>query len=161
MEIGWKPLPVVLKVIFALEAIGLFFSIISVSSAYQMGYDYFGQHFEGITAGNIFFVANIVLPVTFLIGFWIRQKWGFFFGVVYFIYCGITVLFGYFNIDKSIALVKSQMATNAFATDEIFYASAIMGILLGFSFNIACMILVIVKRKYFTENVRNQEELPS
>ena len=161
MENGWKPLPVVLKVIFALEATGLFLSCISVTSVFQVGFDYFGLHLEGVTAVNIFFIANIVLPVTFLLGFWIRQKWGLFFGVGYFIYCGISVLFGYLNIDKTIALVKPQMASNPLATDEMFYAAALIGILLGFSFNIACMILIIVKRKYFLEDIKTDDELPS
>ena len=161
MEYGWKPLPVVLKVIFILEAVGLFFSCLSVSSAFETGFDYFGQHLEGTTAVNIFFLTNIVLPVTLLVGFWMKQKWGLIFSILYFFYCGINTLFGYLNIDKAIALVKTQMVPNPLVTDDIFRASAIIGILLGFSFNIACMILVIVKRKYFFENKNNEEELPS
>jgi hypothetical protein len=161
MENGWKPMPVVLKVIFVLEAIGLFLSCVSVTSSYQVGFDYFGQHLEGITAVNIFFLTNIVLPVTLLVGFWMRQKWGFLFGALYFFYCSISTLFGYLNIDKAIAVVKTQMTPNPLVTDEMFYASAIIGILIGFSFNIACMILIIVKRKFFTETINKEEELSS
>jgi glucose uptake protein GlcU len=53
------------------------------------------------------------------------------------------------------------MASNPLATDEMFYAAALIGILLGFSFNIACMVLIIVKRKYFLEEIKPDEELPS
>jgi len=149
MENSWKLMPKAIKVVFVLEFIGLFLALMQVTAIYNTGLTFFGEFIDGIKAVNIFFGINIVLPVTFLIGTWGRQKWGLIFCYFYFIFGIIMGLGDIYFIDTSIVLLKKKLTPMPELTDEMIYTSQLISIILGCAFNLICLIFIYKYRAFF------------
>jgi hypothetical protein len=170
MDFGWKPMPVILKVIWVMLLIGAIFSIFSVIGAFDAGFDLPGIHLERMMAVNVAFVMNMVLPVLLLIAMFRRHRGTVAFAVIYFLFFVVNSLFVLQQIDAKIEMVLSQMPEmGEELSDEYMYLMArytiIFTALFSAAFNLAILIIFLVKRNYFLNREHDtngsKPELPS
>lgn len=170
MNFGWKPMPVILKVIWVILIVSASFSIFSVMGAFDAGYDLPGLHLERMAAVNVAFLLNMVLPVLLIIAMYRRHRGTVAFAIVYFLFFVVNSLFVLQNIDSKIELVLSQMPElSEELSDEYLYMvsywTIVFTAIFGAAFNLAILIIFLLKRNYFIERKDDKEsgetELPS
>lgn len=153
---GWKPLPVILKIIWILLLIGAFFSLFSVFTAPQSGYSLFGQTIYGLWAANSMFIVNILLPVVLLIAMFNRYRWTWIYGAVLYLLLIINESFIFKGMDATINQIMSQFPEEYFELvpnmPQIMKLSFIVGTIIGLLIDVFFMVMFIMKRKYFIGN---------
>jgi hypothetical protein len=154
MDKGWKPMPVILKIIWILLIVEAFFAILTIASVYGNGFDFMGFSMYGMLALDIFFVAKIALPIVLIIGMHQRCGW------IWIVALGYYLLFavnGFVSIGN-IAEIQNKMLEQMpeipeGITEELYYQiihwTIIFSLIMGSLFNVAIMILIFIKRKYF------------
>jgi hypothetical protein len=166
MNKGWKPMPVILKVIWVILVISSFFSIFTVIGTYDAGYDLLGMHLERIMAVNAAFILNMVLPVLLIIAMYQRHKATTLFAIIYFLFFIVNGLFILQNIDAKIELVLAQMPEMGEELSDAYiysvaYWTIILTALFSAAFNLAILIIFFIKRNYFiAQDIANTPENP-
>ena len=74
-EIGWKPLPLSIKILFVVLVLWIIGSLFAIQQRYELGLPFFGQYVYGISASFMVVFLDVLAPVTFLFGLWTRKSW--------------------------------------------------------------------------------------
>ena len=171
METGWKPMPVIIKIVWIIMIVGASLSLFTLISAYSQGTDLVGITFYGLTAVNLVFVINLLLPVLLIVGIYKRFKFIWAAVVVYFVLIAVDALFSIPLIDNKVMLLAEQQSDSIEELgEEMFFtigrAVMLFMIVMGTAFNIAIAIIFYIKRKYFMNpsvamDFNNDMQLPS
>ena len=171
METGWKPMPVIIKIVWIIMIVGASLSLFTLISAYSQGTDLVGIAFYGLTAVNLVFVINLLLPVLLIVGIYKRFKFIWAAVVVYFVLIAVDALFSIPLIDNKVMLLAEQQSDSIEELgEEMFFtigrAVMLFMIVMGTAFNIAIAIIFYIKRKYFMNpsvamDFNNDMQLPS
>lgn len=171
METGWKPMPVIVKIIWIIMIVGASLSLFTLLSVYSQGTDLVGITFYGLTAVNLVFVINLLLPVLLIVGIYKRFKYIWAAVVVYFVLIAVDALFSIPLIDNKVMMLAEQQSDSIEEIgEEMFYtigrAVMLIMIVMGAAFNLAIAIIFYLKRKYFMNppiilDINKDSELPS
>ena len=71
-EIGWKPIPLPLKVLFVVFILWLVGSLMNLPNLFENGLPLFGNFVYGMTAVLVVLVLDIIGPMIFLFALWNR-----------------------------------------------------------------------------------------
>ncbi len=74
-EIGWKPIPLPLKILFVVFILWLVGSVMNLPNLFENGLPLFGNFVYGMTAALIVLLLDIIGPATFLFALWNRKSW--------------------------------------------------------------------------------------
>jgi len=159
MNKGWKPLPVILKIIFVILVFRAFYSVFSLSPSFDKGFDFFGFTLFGLYAINTIFIFKTVLPIIILIGMFYRYQHIWIVAAIYFFVFALGMLFTIGIADNMLERIIEQVPelfkVPAGVSEDYYLglvnAALVISILFSASFELAMMIIFIVKRKYFTE----------
>ena len=88
-EIGWKPIPLPLKILFVVFVLWLVGSVMNLPNLFENGLPLFGNFVYGMTAALIVLLLDIIGPATFLFALWNRKSWA---AKWAFAYIGIFIL---------------------------------------------------------------------
>ena len=88
-EIGWKPIPLPLKILFVVFILWLVGSVMNLPNLFENGLPLFGNFVYGMTAAFIVLLLDIIGPATFLFALWNRKSWA---AKWAFAYIGIFIL---------------------------------------------------------------------
>jgi len=88
-EIGWKPIPLPLKILFVVFILWLVGSVMNLPNLLENGLPLFGNFVYGMTAALIVLLLDIIGPATFLFALWNRKSWA---AKWAFAYIGIFIL---------------------------------------------------------------------
>ena len=88
-EIGWKPIPLPLKVLFVVFILWLVGSLMNLPNLFENGLPLFGNFVYGMTAVLVVLVLDIIGPMIFLFALWNRKPWA---AKWAFAYIGIFIL---------------------------------------------------------------------
>jgi hypothetical protein len=174
MSKGWKPLPIILKIIFVILISRVFFSIFSISPSFDNGFDIFGFTLYGLYAVNIFFILKTLLPLIILVCMYQRYRHTWIIAVVYFFFMSMSILLTLTNAAGMLQQLLEQMP-NMFelpaGMDENEFQNLLMislkvSVVFSSLFEIGIAVVFFVKRKYFSdvtveENSPPEEKLPS
>jgi hypothetical protein len=156
-EHGWKPLPALLKIIWVLTLFKTVSAIFMVFAVYGMGFEIFGIKVFGLLAVNLAFFSNLVLPVILLIAMINRYRWAWLPGILYYLFMAVNEAFGFAFWDETHAEIMSKMAWlyQKLGTDQSDYNKVIdlsiaSSLILGSLVFLAIVIILVIKRKYFT-----------
>lgn len=154
MDKGWKPMPVILKIIWILLIVEAFFAILNIASVYNTGFEFMGFSMYGMIALDIFFVSKIALPIVIIIGMHQRYGWIWIVALCYYL---LFVVNGFATI-AIIGEIQNKMLEQMpeipeGISEEMYYQiihwALIISLIMGSLFNMAIMIILFVKRKYF------------
>lgn len=174
MTKGWKPLPVILKIIFVILIFRVFFSIFSISPSFDNGFDIFGFTLYGLYAVNVFFILKTLLPLIVLVCMFRRYRHTWIIAVVYFFFMSMSILFTLTNSMDILQRILEQipnMVELPAGMDENEFQNLLMislkvSVVFSSLFEMGIAVLFFVKRKYFSdvtveENFPPEEKLPS
>jgi len=155
MEKGWKPMPVILKIIWILLIIQTFFAVLSIASYYNLGFEFMGYILYGMGAINVFFFAKIALPVILIIGIHQRYTWIWMAAILYYLVFAINGFACIPLAGEMQSKIMEQMPGVPEGITEDMYLQMVRWIIIlslvtASLFNVAVMILIFIKRKYFT-----------
>jgi len=74
-EMGWKPIPLSLKILFIVFILWSIGTILNLSNLYQSGLPLLGMFVYGAVASVVAILLDIVGPMTFLYALWNRKSW--------------------------------------------------------------------------------------
>lgn len=168
MNKGWKPLPVILKIIFVILAFRVFNSIFSLSFSFEQGFDFFGFTFYGLYAINVFTVVKILVPIIILVEMFQRNSYTWIVAAIYFFILAVSTLLSLMNLTDMVARIMEQMPEFfqvPEGIDENDYLTVIntaftFSVIFSAAFELAIMIIFLVKRKYFSEYISDKKSLP-
>jgi hypothetical protein len=168
MNKGWKPLPVILKIIFVILTFRVFNSFFSLSFSFEQGFDFFGFTFYGLYAVNVFTVFKILVPIIILFEMFQRNSYTWIVAAIYFFLFSISTLLSLMNMTDMVERIMEQMPEMFQVPpglDENDYLAIIkiaftFSIVFSAAFELAIMIIFIVKRKYFSEYISDKKSLP-
>jgi hypothetical protein len=150
---GWKPLPIVLKIIWILLLIGAVSSIMGVFSAPKVGFTFLGFDLYGKWAANAMFFSSILLPVLLLIAMMRRFRWTWIYGVGMYVLVIVNGLMSIKTLDKTVEIFMQllpdfylELVPDIYS---VVYNSAIAGVILGALIDVFFLVMFIIKRKYF------------
>lgn len=163
-EAGWKPMPVLLKIIWVLTLLGALLTLLVIFSVYNSGLEIFGVQVYGMTAVNIEFFLDIVFPVILLVAMIKRSWWAWILGLIYYAFCTVNHVFGLVDFRQKLDMTLSEMQhlpqIQGMSDDDIYrliYWSAFAGVLFNLVFNAAVAVIFFIKRKYFALNREKPE----
>lgn len=167
-------MPVIIKIIWVILLVNVFFAIFKVTGAFDAGYDLFGMHLTRMMAVNVAFALQMVLPVMLIIAMYQRYRGTVLYAIIYFLFFIVNAVFMLGSIDAktefTLAQTLEQMPELAEGLDEAsLYAAAylavVITIIMDAAFNLTLLILFLVKRNYFIEpensTPADKPELPS
>lgn len=73
---GWKPIPLVLKILFVVFVLWIFGAVMNLSNLMESGLPLFGTFVTGVTAALIVLFLDVIGPLAFLFALWTRKSWG-------------------------------------------------------------------------------------
>lgn len=162
---GWKPLPVILKVIWIILLIGVVFSVPAVFSARTSGYPIFGLNVFGYWAAVLMFLVNLLLPVWLIIAMLKRYSWTWIYAVAFYLFIIINELMGIGALDQFVQVVLSELPEMYFDMipdiQPLVWYSALAGIIMGALVDVFFMLMFIIKRKYFMQKQGSGTDLQS
>jgi hypothetical protein len=151
---GWKPMPVILKVIWILLLLGAVLSIVSVFTASKEGFVILGKTIYGLWAANSMFALNILAPVILVIAMYKRYRWAWIWGVMLYLFIIVNEVMMLGHVREMVEPILAEFPDELFELVpdmyQLVYMSAMAGIVLGLLIDLFIMIVFIVKRKYFT-----------
>ena len=74
-NIGWKPIPLSLKILLVVLILWIIGSLIAIQQRYELGLPFFGLYIYSISASLMVIVMDVIAPATFLFGLWTRKNW--------------------------------------------------------------------------------------
>jgi len=86
---GWKPIPILLKIVFLLSVLWVIGSFFAVQQRFELGVPLFGIFVYGVFAILIVLILDIVAPLSFLYAVWKRKSWG---PKIAFVYMGFFII---------------------------------------------------------------------
>jgi hypothetical protein len=154
IEKGWKPMPVILKIIWIILIVNTFFALLALGGIYSNGFDFMGFPLYGLYAINVFFLIRIVLPVVIIVGMHQRYGWIWILAAVYYLLFAINSATSILLVEETLIKVMGQLSEIPEGIDEesfvmILRMTLILSFIFNILFNLAAMIILIVKRKYF------------
>ncbi|MCK9613484.1 MAG: hypothetical protein PHR81_02295 [Bacteroidales bacterium] len=157
MKTGWSPLPLVLKIIFVILAFRLMGALLSLQDIYNNGYEFFGRIIYELYAVNAQFFICIAFPLIILFGIYQRYAKIWIVATIYFMALFInslmSILIAEEILAKALIIMKDVFTIPEGVNEEQFHAILLIAIIMSFVlkalFNLALMILFLVKRKYF------------
>lgn len=147
-EIGWKPLPTAIKVIWVIMIIGVALSLFSTISVYFTGVSILGFFVSGLFAvlvSLIFLAAAILL----IIAIFKRKTWAANFGMGYFLFFTLNGLLGMIGLRARLGDIDPELLVMVPSAPQILYISSVVGILIGSIVNLLFFYLVYRNRSYF------------
>jgi hypothetical protein len=154
MEKGWKPMPVILKIIWIIQIVFTFFAMLIIASYYNNGFEFMGYSLFGMIAVDIFFMVKIALPIVLIIGMHQRYGWIWIVAMIYylmFVINGVACLPLIGEIQNK--LLEQMPEIPEGISEEMYFQvihwALIFSLVMGSLFNLAIMILFFIKRKYF------------
>ena len=174
MNNGWKPLPVILKIIFVILVTRVFLSVFSLSPSFNKGFDFFGYTLYGLYAVNTVFIFKVLLPLTILICMYQRFRHTWLVAVICFFVMSMSIFFTLTNSAGMLERVLEQMpgmfeipagiSENDF--QKMLVLSLKVSVVFSALFELAIMAIFLVKRKYFSdfsekEKISPEDQLPS
>ena len=152
---GWKPMPVILKIIWIILIVQTFFSVLTIASVYGNGFEFMGFYLFGLMAINVFFFVKLAIPIVLIIGMHQRYGWIWIMALIYFLMFVVNGFACLPLLDILQNKILEQMPDVPQGISEEMYLQMIRIILIlslvfGSLFNLAILILFAVKRKYFT-----------
>jgi hypothetical protein len=154
MEKGWKPMPVILKIIWILLIIEAFFALLTIASVYGAGFAFMGFSLYGMPALDIFFVSKIALPIVLIVGMHQRYGWLWLVALCYYLMFAVNGFASIAIVGEIQDKMLEQMPEIPEGISEDMYYQVIhwtliISLIIGALFNIAIMIIIFIKRKYF------------
>lgn len=164
MNKGWKPLPVILKIVFVILISRVFFSVFSISPSFDNGFDIFGFTFYGLYAIYIFFILKTLLPLVILVCMYQRYRHTWIIAVVYFLFMSVSLMFTLTNSTEMLQQILDQMPdmfTLPSGMDEnefqkLLLISLKVSVVFSALFELAIAVLFFIKRKYFSDFIREE-----
>jgi hypothetical protein len=155
MNKGWKPMPVIIKVIWVILLVETIFAVLSIAAVYNTGFEFMGFAMYGMIAIDVFFVVKIALPIVIIIGMHQRYGWIWIVAVLFYLMFAVNGFASFALINELQTKVLEQMPSIPEGISEdlyynILHWSLVISLITGALFNLAIMIIVFVKRKYFT-----------
>jgi hypothetical protein len=80
---GWKPLPVLLKVLCVLLVLWVAMSLMVLLTMPEREVAFFGLILTGTAGALVVIVLDVLCPLLFLVAAWKRRGWGAAFGMAY------------------------------------------------------------------------------
>ncbi|HOY33222.1 MAG TPA: hypothetical protein PKW80_15185 [Bacteroidales bacterium] len=170
MKKGWKPLPVVFKIIFIILAMRAFFSIASLAPSFNQGFDFFGFTFYGLYAINLIFVIKTLLPAVLLVCMFQRYRHTWMAAAGYFFVMALSIFFTLRNAPEMLQRVMEQMpgmfhvpdGLDEYEFQKMLMLSLKGSVIFSALFELAIMVIFLARRKYFSvEEKSSGEELSS
>lgn len=154
MEKGWKPMPVILKIIWIIQIVTAFFALLQIGGIYNVGFEFMGFSLYGLYALNVFFIFKIVIPVFVIIGIHQRYRFIWIAAVSYFVLMAVNGFACIGIIDElQNKLLDKMPEIPEGVSEEMYYLAMkwtiILSLVMGSLFNLAITILIFIKRKYF------------
>ncbi|MEI6123281.1 MAG: hypothetical protein WCQ95_06595 [Bacteroidota bacterium] len=154
METGWKPMPVIIKVFWIIMIVDALLAIFTMFSAYSKGFDLVGITFFGLPAVNVVFVFSVLIPTLLIVGIYKRFRFVWLITAVYFVFAAVNLLMSIPLIDLKIGMYAEEMSDSVEQLGEplfnqILYGILFLSLLFGAAFNLAMMIIFVIKRNYF------------
>jgi hypothetical protein len=155
MEKGWKPMPVILKIVWIILIVNAFFSLLALGGIYSNGFDFMGFPLYGLYAINVLFLTKIVLPVVIIVGMHQRYRWVWIVAAGYYLMFAIN---GFASIDlveeTKIKIFEQMPEIPEGVTEELYYQMInwvlVLSFILSALFDLTLMIFILIKRKYFS-----------
>ena len=82
-ESGWSPIPLALKILAVVMLLWMVGAAMNLTNLMENGLPLLGNFVFGALAATIVFVLDILGPVVFLSGLWLRKSWAVPWAVVY------------------------------------------------------------------------------
>ena len=157
MEKGWKPMPVLIKIIWALLVIETFSAIFVISSVSDAGFFFLSFSLYGKIAVNVFFIVKIALPVILIIGMHQRFGWIWIFALCFYLLFAANAIVNMLKPDFIIHQFLEQMPDIPEGFSEEMYFKLLhwtvtISLITVSMVDLAIVTLFVVKRKYFTGN---------
>jgi len=150
---GWKPLPILLKIIWVLLLVGVVFSIPALFTAPAAGYSLFGYNVFGLWAANLMFLVNVIMPVLLIIAMMKRYSWTWIYGCGLYLFMILNELFMLKGLDQMVDLILAGLPEEYFEIVPdirgLVYGSAIAGVIIGVLADVFFMLMFFIKRNYF------------
>jgi len=74
-EMGWKPIPLSLKILFVLFILWSIGAVLNLPNLYESGLPLLGVFVYGVVASVVAILLDIVGPMAFLYALWNRKSW--------------------------------------------------------------------------------------
>ncbi|NQT62439.1 MAG: hypothetical protein HQ556_05725 [Candidatus Marinimicrobia bacterium] len=110
-EQGWKPIPILLKILFGVIVLWTLGSIIGLSMRYESGLPFFGVYVYGFVAGLIVVLLDIAAPLTFLFALWTRKSWAPTFAFTYMSIFILNSVVAFFMFKEQLGLMQILIPT--------------------------------------------------
>jgi len=171
MDKGWKPLPVLLKIIMVILMFRVFSSVFSLSPSFEQGFDFCGYTFYGLYAINFLFIFKTLLPLVIVVCMIKRYRHTWIAAAAYFLCMSMSIFLSLWNSGVMLIRLQEQMPgmfnvpagidENDF--QKMLNLSFKASIVFSALFEMTIMLMFIIKRKYFSEqeNISSDEQLPS
>ena len=104
-EIGWKPIPLSLKIIFVVFVLWSIGSVLGISTRFELGLPFFGVFVYGIIAVLIVLLLDIVAPLTFLFALWNKKSWAVRFALSYIVIFILNSVVANFTVRDQLGLL--------------------------------------------------------
>lgn len=157
MEKGWKPMPVIIKIIFTLLVIETIFAIPTIASVSSIGFYFMSFALYGQYAINVFFVVKIALPVILIIGMHQRFGWIWIFSLCFYLLFAASAIANSLKPEYIVNQLLEKMpdVPEGFSEEtylQLLYWAISVSFIVTALFDLAIVTLFVVKRKYFTAN---------
>jgi hypothetical protein len=151
---GWKPMPVILKIIWIILIVETFFSLPALLTVYNEGFNFMSFSLFGMFAVDVLFILKIAMPIVLIIGMHQRYGWVWIYGLLFYLIISVNGLASIANVGELTNKFLEQMPDIPEGiTEEMYYSiirwALITSLVTGSLFNIAIMVLIYIKRKYF------------
>ena len=80
---NWKPLPILLKILFVVLLLWVMMTIAVSFSMPDRQIAFYGMLLKGLPATIVVLLLDIIAPIVFLYAMWNKFKWGALFGMLY------------------------------------------------------------------------------
>ena len=112
-EKGWKPIPLSLKILFVVFILWSIGSVLSISTRYESGLPFLGVWINGVLAGIIVLLLDIMAPITFLFALWKRKFWAATFALSYIAFFILNSIVAFFIFREQLGLIQIIIPTIA------------------------------------------------
>lgn len=110
-ENGWKPIPLPLKILFAVFVLWLVGSLMNLSNLLENGLPLLGSFVYGMTAASVVLVLDVIGPVTFLFALWTRKSWAVKWAIAYNAAFILNNTVALFTVREELGLAQILMPT--------------------------------------------------
>ena len=110
-EIGWKPIPLPLKILFVVLILWAIGAVMNLPNLLENSLPLFGNFVSGATAVLVVLLLDIIGPATFLYALWNRKPWA---AKWAFAYMGIFILnstVAFFTLREELGLPQILIPT--------------------------------------------------